>query len=447
MSSTERERWIEEMVTRYRRLLEERVAAEPRSLDEIEETVERIGREMDRQLERRILEELERKHQHENQAHCSCGGRARYRATHSRQVVTRHAEHSLSHRYYYCSECRRGFAPLDPLLGLDRWVTTTQVRLMAAHVGARLPFADAAATLRQLTAVRLGASTIERITLACGRSLVRAQEQRAEHHRLGKAAPSAHRLQRLYVGMDGKMVPLRDPWKRDGSNGALSCRFGECKVGVVYEAKRSPKGDQGVLRSRYLATMGEAAQFGKWMATAAHEQGHHWAKEVVVLGDGAAWIWQLAATHFPGALQIVDFYHASKHLGEVADLRFGTQSAAGKEWVRTRQAELLEGQVERVITAIAAWKPRNAERRLVRRNQLKYFRDNAERMRYGTFRAKGYHIGSGVVEASCKYVVGSRLDQAGMHWRRDSAEAVTNLRAALLSSQPPDLRPHCARIT
>jgi hypothetical protein len=447
MGSSEREQWIDEMVARYRRLLEEQVPTEPRSLDEIEETVERIGREMDRRLERRILEEVESKHRHENQARCRCGRRARYRATHSKQVVTRHAEHTLGHRYYYCSGCRRGFAPLDPLLGLDRWVTTTSVRLMAAHVGARLPFADAAATLRQLTAVELGASTIERITVACGISLGRAQGQRAEQHRLGRAGSTPHKPQRLYVGMDGKSVPLRDLWRRDGSKGALTCRLGECKVGVVYEAKRTPKGDQGVLRSRYLATMGEAAQFGKLVATAAHEQGHHWAKEVAILGDGAAWIWQLASAHFPEALQIVDFYHASEHLGEVANLRFGAESVSGKEWVRARQTELLADRVEQVIASIAAWRPRNAERRRVRRNQLKYFRENAERMRYGAFAAQGYHIGSGVVEASCKYVVGSRLDQAGMHWRRESAEAVACLRAALLSCQPPDLRPHCARIT
>jgi hypothetical protein len=433
------------MVARYRRLLQEQIPTEPRTLDEIEETVERIGREMDQQLERRILGELEDKHRHENQARCPCGGWGRYRATHCRQVVTRHAEHSLAHRYYYCSGCRRGFAPLDPLLGLDRWVTTTQVRLMAAHVGARLSFADAAATLRHLTAVRLGASTIERLTVACGVSLLRAHQQRAEQHRLGRVGASTHKPKRLYVGMDGKIVPLRDPWRRDGSQGTLSCRFGECKVGVVYEAKQTPKGDRGVLRRRYLAMMGDAATFGKLVATAAHEQGHHWAKEVAVIGDGASWIWQLAAAHFPEALQIVDFYHASEHLAEVADLRFGVESAAGREWTQARQAELLADQVERVIAAIAAWRPRNDERRQVRRNQLKYFGDNAERMRYGTFAAKGYHIGSGVVEASCKYVVGSRLDQAGMHWRRDSAEAVASLRAALLSSQPPDLRPHCAR--
>src|SRR5215831_19888251 len=106
MSSSERERWIEEMVGRYRRLLEEQVPTEPRTLDEIEETVERIGREMDRQLERRILEEVEGKHRQENQARCPCGGQARYRATHCKHVVTRHAEHALGHRYYYCSGCR-----------------------------------------------------------------------------------------------------------------------------------------------------------------------------------------------------------------------------------------------------------------------------------------------------------------------------------------------------
>ena len=88
-------------------------------------------------------------------------------------------------------------------------------------------------------------------------------------------------------------------------------------------------------------------------------------------------------------------------------------------------------------------KPKSRAAKQLRRREFRYFRHNAERMRYGTFRQQGYQISSGVMEATCKHVVGQRLDQAGMHWRPEAATAIVALRAALLSSNPPDLRRYC----
>ncbi|MBI3912399.1 MAG: hypothetical protein HY320_15880 [Armatimonadetes bacterium] len=139
----------------------------------------------------------------------------------------------------------------------------------------------------------------------------------------------------------------------------------------------------------------------------------------------------------------MDFYHASEHLWNIANLRFGTETPEAKAWVAARQAELKNNQVAHVWAAIAAWRPRSAEKRQARRSELHYFATHAERMRYGTYLVKGYHIASGGVEAACKHVVGSRLDQAGMHWRCKTAEAVVALRAAICSTDPPDLRPYC----
>jgi hypothetical protein len=445
--SADRDRLIEEMVQRYRKVLEQRVPQGPQTLDQIEQTVEDVSVEMERELERRILEQQEHlPERSENQARCRCGAMARYRDRQLRLVVTRHGEGFFWRRYYHCRACQRGFCPLDEQLGLDRGATTTQVRLWVSLLGACLPFAQAAIALEQLTGVRLGASTVERITLGVGASLRAAQREQVQRHREGRLGQATVKPTRLYIGMDGKMVPLRDAWKQDGSAGGLVCRWGECKTGVVYEARPGEPGDRGVGRKAYVATLGSAASFGGLIATLAHQQGVHWAGEVAVLGDGASWIWQLAAAHFPGATQIVDFFHASEHLWALANERFGPESAAGREWVLARQAELKGDQVEAVVAAIKLWQPRNVERRLLRQRTLRYFRSNAERMRYGTFRSRGLHIGSGVVEASCKHVVGSRLDQAGMHWRVAPAEAVVALRGALLGSRTPDLRPHCAQL-
>ena len=194
----------------------------------------------------------------------------------------------------------------------------------------------------------------------------------------------------------------------------------------------------------YISTTEDVTTFEPLLGMLAHRCGHHAAKEVVVLGDGAPWIWNMFARQFPGSMQILDYYHASEHLGMVSDAMFGKGTEAGKQWQKERQAELKDNAVKSVIAAIASWQPRNQEHRELQRTHVGYFTDNAERMRYKTYLEKGYHIGSGVVEATCKHVVAQRLDQAGMHWRPETADAIITLRADQRSTKSTDLRPHLA---
>src|SRR5262245_20959622 len=174
--AADRERLIEEMVERYRRLLAQRVPRGPQTLDQIEQTVEEVSVEMERELERRIVEQQEHLPERtENQAHCRCGAMARYRDRRLRLAVTRHGAGFFPRRYYYCRACQHGFCPLDEQLGLDRGATTTQVRVWVSLLGAYLPFEQAAIALEQLTGVRLGPSTVERITVGVGASLREAE--------------------------------------------------------------------------------------------------------------------------------------------------------------------------------------------------------------------------------------------------------------------------------
>ncbi len=144
------------------------------------------------------------------------------------------------------------------------------------------------------------------------------------------------------------------------------------------------------------------------------------------------------------AKQIVDFYHASAHLAQVADARFGEDTQEGKVWLSARQAELLDDKVEAVQANLKAWQPSNVGKKELRRTPYNYFARNAARMRNKSFRDKGYYIGSSVVEAGCKQVVTQRMKLTGMHWRQETAEAVWALRANQLTSQPTDLKPYCA---
>jgi hypothetical protein len=445
MTGEERERLIEAVLARYREVLQQRLRDTPQTLDEIEQAVEDISQTMDDELERRLLKQQERPAVPEdNQAACpQCGGAGRYRATETRQLVTRHREHTLARRRYYCRRCRQGFAPLDQQLGLDRGETSLQVRLWVTELAPRVAIGEGNGLLARLTGVQLGASTFERIAVSVGTALRAAEREAAKQHQAGHPPPVLRKPRRIYVSVDGIFVPLRDPWKKDGSLGELHCRPGECKTAAVDEAKPGPKGDEGVAWRAYTATFAAAGAFGPLVGTLAHRAGHHFAQEVVFLADGQAYHWTLAASQFPTAVQIVDFQHAVAHLFVVAHAFFGEEQATVEPWVEARKAELLDDQVGAVITAVAALAPRTAEQGETQARESGYFRHNAERMRYRTFLKHGYQIATGVMEAACKQVVHQRLDQVGMHWRQATAEAFVALRAAVLSSEPPDLRPYC----
>ncbi len=135
----------------------------------------------------------------------------------------------------------------------------------------------------------------------------------------------------------------------------------------------------------------------------------------MVLGDGAPWIWNLADGQFPGAIQIVDLYHAKGHLWDVAKAIYGAGSDLGEQWAKQRRDELDEGKIDTVLAALQVHAQANHEARKC----LDYVTRNQLRMRYPEFRARGLCVSSGVVEAGCKVAIGTRLKRAGMHWTAD----------------------------
>lgn len=436
MTSAEREQLIEETLAHYRALLERRLAENPETLAEIEQTVEEISPEMDRILEQRILDILPPE---ANQASCpQCQATARFRRVLSRQVLTSHGARTVACRYYYCAACGHGFAPREVRLALPATRVSPQVQAWIASRSARLPFAEVAEDLAELRALKVSVSTIERTAVAVGQALRAAED--TGHAPGATVTPTAPGRPRLYLSMDGIFAPLREPWKKDGSAGKLHCRFGECKVGLAYVAEAGPDGDCGVVWRAYTATLDQVEAFTPHMVGLAPRAGVATAAEVVVIADGAPWIWNLCTREFPQAIQVLDYYHMTQHLYAVAHARYPGDAASATAWVHTCQAFLEQDQVEHVLGTLQNWEPESTADREVRDREYTFFANHAERMRYGTYRKRGFHIGSGVMEASCKRVVAQRLDEAGMHWREETADASAGLRAAWLSTQRPDLR-------
>jgi hypothetical protein len=192
-------------------------------------------------------------------------------------------------------------------------------------------------------------------------------------------------------------------------------------------------------RRSTIATMSRAEKFGELLYLEAVRRGVHYAERVVFVADGAAWIWNLAAHHFPGCVEIVDWYHATQHLWEVANSWYGQGSKKAKNWIKRNKARLMEDGVSRVISSIRQWKPIDEDAQKVKRENLHYFTTNAARMLYAGFRNSGYNIGSGSVESACKQYGHGRLKQAGMRWKLDGIEAVAHLRSALLNDRTENI--------
>ena len=402
-------------------------------------------------MQREWVARREQERERDNRVQCAqCKGWARFFGGRERRVMTRHGELHFTRPYYHCPACRAGFAPLDQRLGLDGHATTPKVRAWLADLGSEAAFETAARRLATFTDVDLSESTAARITAEVGRRLRAEELEEAKRILKGEVVPRRTDWQpiRLYLSLDGTMMPLRDPWKRNGSLGALHCRYGECKAAVCYETKPDPRGKPVVARRQYTATLEPVETFEKLVAGLAYHCGSDQARELTVLADGLAYNWRIAAEYFPEALQILDFYHALDHLHQVARVCLtpvadAVAAVTPQAWVAARKEELLRDGVPAVLAALRALPAATTEAGECREDAIGYVERNAERMRYGTFLKAGYHIGSGVMEATCKKVVHPRLDQSGMHWNPKTADGVVALRANQLSHRPRKLRAYC----
>jgi hypothetical protein len=188
----------------------------------------------------------------------------------------------------------------------------------------------------------------------------------------------------------------------------------------------------------------DAATFGQLLWCEAARRGVLTAREVIVVADGAHWIWNLGEEHFPQATQVVDWYHASQYAWRVAHTVYGEGTPLAKRWAKRRLDELWEGEVGKVLKGFAAHRQRGA----AVEEAITCYTNNAHRMRYADYRARGLQIGSGSIESGCKQVITARLKQAGMVWSLDGARAVAAVRTWLKSGRWQDalaLRPRRQR--
>ena len=347
---------------------------------------------------------------------CDCGGEARFAGRRPKTFTTALGPRTLKRAWYHCDHCRHGFSPRDRALGMEDTVVSPAVLRLVGVTAARTSFAGASALLRDLAGLAVAPKTVECHAEALGRE-VAADEGRV-------IEPEVSDAPTLYLGLDGTGVPSRKTEVKGvcGKQPDGSAKTREAKLAVVWSAETIDKEGRPVRdpgSATYNAaietiatrdTDTETAPFARRILREAERRGFDTAARQVVLGDGAAWIWNFADEHIPDAIQIVDIFHAKQHLFDVAKAIYGPGSEIGEQWAGKRRQKLDEGRVADVIAALRG----HAETCEAARKDAEYFSNNRKRMKYPTFRQMGLCVATGIVEGGCRNIVGVRLKQVGI---------------------------------
>ncbi|HEY1965495.1 MAG TPA: ISKra4 family transposase [Acidobacteriaceae bacterium] len=374
---------------------------------------------------------------------CPCGQPAPYRELRSKPVLTAVGKVQVSRPYYLCTHCHRGQFPADVELDIEHTEFSPGVRRMQAVVGQDAPFDHGREQMQLLAGLEVTSKSVERTAEAIGADLVqREQEENQKALQLDLPVIVGQPIRILYVQMDGTGVPVvkKETVGRKGKTDGQPAHTREAKLGCVFTqttwdkkgfALRDPDS------TTYTGAIETAEEFGKRIYREGLRRGWNRAKKKVVIGDGAEWIWTLVAEHFPDAMQIVDLYHARQHLWEVARKLYPNDEVKQKAWMKVHQKRLLDkGKIKKLVDALRSIdNPEVAEKI---RTEANYFEKNAKRMNYPKFRRQHLFVGSGVIEAGCKAVIGARLKQSGMFWTVRGANAILALRCSHLNGRFED---------
>lgn len=370
-----------------------------------------------------------------------CAQSARYAGRRRKTVESVLGPLTLERAYYHCARCDTGVCPRDAALGVDGTALSPAVTRMVGIVGARVSFVEGHELLHALAGVEVDPKQVERTAEALGRAV--AEDEQTVVEPAPPAAPT------MYLGMDGTGIPMRAAALagRRGKQPDGTAKTREVKLCTVWtaearDAEGRPVRDPGSVSysaaiESAAATTGPAARsspFALRVDREAQRRGFDQAPRRVVLGDGAVWIWNVADEACPGAIQIVDLFHAKQHLSDVAAALYGPGTDLTHQWARHRHDDLDAGHLRALVRALRA----HASTTPAAVVCVGYLFRNRGRMRYPAFRAQGLCVSTGVVEAGCKHAIGARVKRSGMHWTLAGADAIIALRCGILSGRFED---------
>jgi len=345
---------------------------------------------------------------------------------------------------FVCPKCGATVFPGDELLGIVNTSRSPGVQRLEARFGAKETFKEVAEDLHCAAGIEVSAKDAERVAEAIGEAVEQwTQRERWDQRRKEEAEPEGPPLETLYVEFDGTGVPMvpKELAGRKGKQPGGSAKTREAKLGCVFTQTLCD--DEGrPLRDRastsFVGAIENVERFGSRIFDEAQRRGLYRARRVVALSDGAEWAKNLADDQFPNAVHIIDFYHAAEHVARLAKLLYERNPKLMDAQLERWTTELYEGRVQTVIEQASALLSKDPNAMKDARKEIAYLGKNKDRMKYDQYRAEHLFIGSGVVEAGCKHLIGQRLKQSGMEWTVRGANAIIALRCAILSNRFED---------
>jgi hypothetical protein len=360
---------------------------QPRSLSEMERNVRTMLLKVGQFLLSSWLALQETAYPTETNECPHCGGQADYQFQRAGTLLTILGQVEYKRAYYVCPGCQQGHYPLDQRLGLRPGQMSAELESLSGMTGAQLPFGQGSNLFEALTLISLSDQSLAKATQAMGEEVKALEQEWLAHSRdeawLQEQKRLAERPQRLYGSLDAAKVHIRGeqehPWR-------------DLKVGTWFtttvEPPQNPDDDWDIQATdvSYYCDIQEAQQFGHLLWATGCQRQAQLADELIFLGDGAEWIWNLVQDHYPEAVQIVDWFHAAEYIAPVANAAF-TDKDKRQAWIKQVRTDLWDGKLEQVIEAFERFTEHHRAQEAASK-AVTYFTNNRHRMDYPTYRAK-----------------------------------------------------------
>lgn len=399
------------------------------TLSEIEKTSRTLLQEIGQQAISQVIQATETVYPESVQ--CQKGHEMTYQRMRSARLHTVHGWCKVKRRYYLCEACHKGKSPLDERLGLRPNRPSQELEKLMALTAVQLPYGKASDLFKALMLIEVSEPSLSKAAQQMGQRVIdqeeRSQVRANDQVYLREIKRESHPPLRLYGSIDAAKVQIRE---------AEGHQWRDLKLAAWFTARgKPPTKPEGAWQIQaenihYYADIAQAKLFGQLLWGSGVDHLAHLAKELIFLGDGAEWIWNLVAEHFPKAIQILDWFHASEHLMPVAQAAF--ESVAEQDaWVSTMKQLMWDGEIDQLIAHCRQLASVSTAK--IIGTTATYFENHRNRMRYDYFRSQGYQIGSGTIESAAKQIGIMRMKVPGASWNLENARRVAKARAAYLS--------------
>jgi hypothetical protein len=356
-----------------------------------------------------------------------CNGKVRRKRFEPKEISTMQGRFNLDRPYFYCTKCRHGFSPLDEVLQIAPQRHQYDIQERVTTTAARVPFQESAEVFGQLSAVEIGNHFSHKTLNAVGEvaTLELVIPDADEIARRIESAPeSSGQVPILVISSDGAHARTRPKAPRKAKRGK-----GTYKEAKGFRAYLLDHKD----RIHHIASwhqIEDSEAIGDALKLLAQRLPEDKVR-VVLIGDGASWVWNIMVESFPDAPQILDFYHCFEHLHTVARAQFAEGSPQGHQWAEATMIRLCDGHVDQVVASLRTMKPKSDDAQEEIRKLIGYLQNHAHRIHYFDDLGEGLPIGSGGIESANKFICHTRLKRSGAWWVKEMGNAMLRVRCAM----------------